>query len=249
MPLKVEDVRKVTSGSSGDYGRTTPSLRLVSGPRQDLRHHSARRRAATHLLAGRDERTRLGDGSRVPGAGPLGRQDRRSPSTSSQGRESNGASTREAGVRTQVIPSGEPQEGVCGQAQAGTQECGLTLRSSGDLHRHGTWPAKRSLSSSASRAKRHPGSGPSAQTLGVTRTMCLEVSVALSPLRKVRRRRRASDEYLKWTARCQEEEQPRQLPAVLARWLLLLRQRLANDASFEADLHGVSIAARRLLRS
>ncbi len=37
-----------------------------------------------------------------------------------------------------------------------------------DLHRHGTWPARRSLSSSASRAKRHPGSGPSAQTLGRT---------------------------------------------------------------------------------
>ena len=37
-----------------------------------------------------------------------------------------------------------------------------------DLHRHGTWPAKRSLSSSASRAKRHAASGPSAQTLGLT---------------------------------------------------------------------------------
>jgi len=36
-----------------------------------------------------------------------------------------------------------------------------------DLHRHGTWPAKRSLSSCASRAKRHPGVGPSAQTLGL----------------------------------------------------------------------------------
>ena len=36
-----------------------------------------------------------------------------------------------------------------------------------DLHRHGTWPAKRSGLSCASRAKRHPGSGPSAQTLGV----------------------------------------------------------------------------------
>ena len=35
-----------------------------------------------------------------------------------------------------------------------------------DLHRQGTWPARRSLSSSASRAKHLPGSGPSAQTLG-----------------------------------------------------------------------------------
>ena len=35
-----------------------------------------------------------------------------------------------------------------------------------DLHRPGTWPARLSLSSSASRAKRHPGVGPSAQTLG-----------------------------------------------------------------------------------
>jgi hypothetical protein len=35
-----------------------------------------------------------------------------------------------------------------------------------DLHRHGTWPAKRFRSSSASRAKHHAGSGPSAQTLG-----------------------------------------------------------------------------------
>ena len=35
-----------------------------------------------------------------------------------------------------------------------------------DLHRHGTWPARRSGLSSASRAKRHPGVGPSAQTLG-----------------------------------------------------------------------------------
>jgi hypothetical protein len=37
-----------------------------------------------------------------------------------------------------------------------------------DLHRHGTWPARRFRSSSASRAKRHTGSGPSAQTLGLT---------------------------------------------------------------------------------
>ena len=35
-----------------------------------------------------------------------------------------------------------------------------------DLHRPGTWPARRFRSSSTSRAKRHPGSGPSAQTLG-----------------------------------------------------------------------------------
>ena len=39
-----------------------------------------------------------------------------------------------------------------------------------DLHRPGTWPARRSLSSSASRAKRHSGSGPSAQTLGLAVT-------------------------------------------------------------------------------
>ena len=37
-----------------------------------------------------------------------------------------------------------------------------------DLHRHGTWPARRSLSSFASQAKHHSGSGPSAQTLGRT---------------------------------------------------------------------------------
>ena len=36
-----------------------------------------------------------------------------------------------------------------------------------DLHRHDTWPARRSGLSSASQAKRHPGSGPSAQTLGL----------------------------------------------------------------------------------
>ena len=35
-----------------------------------------------------------------------------------------------------------------------------------DLHRHGTWPARRCGPSSVARAKRHPGSGPSAQTLG-----------------------------------------------------------------------------------
>ncbi len=35
-----------------------------------------------------------------------------------------------------------------------------------DLHRHGTWPARRCGSSSVARAKHHPGSGPSAQTLG-----------------------------------------------------------------------------------
>ena len=52
------------------------------------------------------------------------------------------------------------------QARSSSQR-GLTLRSSGDLHRHGTWPARRSGLSSASRAKRHPGSGPSAQTLGL----------------------------------------------------------------------------------
>jgi hypothetical protein len=46
-----------------------------------------------------------------------------------------------------------------------------------DLHRPGTWPAKRSLSSSASRAKRHTGSGPSAQTLGLSVT-------PLAPLRR-----------------------------------------------------------------
>ena len=37
-----------------------------------------------------------------------------------------------------------------------------------DLHRHGIWPASRSGSSSVQRAKRHPGSGLSAQTLGIT---------------------------------------------------------------------------------
>jgi hypothetical protein len=36
-----------------------------------------------------------------------------------------------------------------------------------DLHRHGTRPASPWFLSSASRAKRHSGSGPSAQTLGV----------------------------------------------------------------------------------
>lgn len=36
-----------------------------------------------------------------------------------------------------------------------------------DLHRHAAWPARRRGPSSASRAKRHPGVGPSAQTLGV----------------------------------------------------------------------------------
>ncbi len=46
-----------------------------------------------------------------------------------------------------------------------------------DLHRHGTWPARRSLSSSASRAKCHPGSGPSAQTLGL---MGQQIAIALS---------------------------------------------------------------------
>lgn len=40
-----------------------------------------------------------------------------------------------------------------------------------DLHRHGTWPAKRWFLSSASRAKRHPGSGSSAQTLGRSGSM------------------------------------------------------------------------------
>ena len=35
-----------------------------------------------------------------------------------------------------------------------------------DLRRHGTWPARLSGLSSASRAKRHTGSGPLAQTLG-----------------------------------------------------------------------------------
>ena len=39
-----------------------------------------------------------------------------------------------------------------------------------DLHRHGTWPARLFRSSSASRAKHHSGSGPSAQTLGVAIT-------------------------------------------------------------------------------
>ena len=37
-----------------------------------------------------------------------------------------------------------------------------------DLHRHGTWPARRCGSSSVARAKRHAGVGPSAQTLGPT---------------------------------------------------------------------------------
>ncbi len=37
-----------------------------------------------------------------------------------------------------------------------------------DLHRHGTWPASRSGTSSVQRAKHHAGSGPSAQTLGRT---------------------------------------------------------------------------------
>jgi hypothetical protein len=38
-----------------------------------------------------------------------------------------------------------------------------------DLRRQGTWPAKPRFLSSASRAKRLPGSGPSAQTLGSTK--------------------------------------------------------------------------------
>lgn len=37
-----------------------------------------------------------------------------------------------------------------------------------DLYRHGTWPVRRSLSSSALRAKHHSGVGPSAQTLSVS---------------------------------------------------------------------------------
>ena len=37
-----------------------------------------------------------------------------------------------------------------------------------DLHRHGTWPARRCGPSSVARAKCHPGVGPSAQTLGGT---------------------------------------------------------------------------------
>ena len=37
-----------------------------------------------------------------------------------------------------------------------------------DRHRQAAWAARRFRSSSASRAKRHPGSGPSAQTLGLT---------------------------------------------------------------------------------
>jgi hypothetical protein len=36
-----------------------------------------------------------------------------------------------------------------------------------DLHRPGTWPARRCGPSSVARAKRHSGSGPSAQTLGL----------------------------------------------------------------------------------
>lgn len=51
-----------------------------------------------------------------------------------------------------------------------------------DLHRHGAWPARRSLSSSASRAKRHPGSGPSAQTLGVMKTSSAFLPQALASL-------------------------------------------------------------------
>jgi hypothetical protein len=49
-----------------------------------------------------------------------------------------------------------------------SRRCALTVRSSRDLHRRGTWPACPSFLSSVSRAKRHPGSGPSAQTLGIT---------------------------------------------------------------------------------
>ena len=42
-----------------------------------------------------------------------------------------------------------------------------------DCHRQGSWPARRSLSSSASRAKCLPGVSPSAQTLGVIPTVML----------------------------------------------------------------------------
>ncbi len=48
-----------------------------------------------------------------------------------------------------------------------------------DLHRHGTWPARRSGLSFASRAKRHTGVGPSAQTLGLTTHMKLPSVVEL----------------------------------------------------------------------
>ena len=54
------------------------------------------------------------------------------------------------------------------QAEAATPNPSLER----DLRRDGTWPARRSGLSSASRAERHPGVGPSAQTLGSTSNLC-----------------------------------------------------------------------------
>jgi hypothetical protein len=50
-----------------------------------------------------------------------------------------------------------------------------------DLHRNGTWPARRFSSSSVSRAKHHSGSGPSAQTLGSAARRVLVPSASIEP--------------------------------------------------------------------
>ena len=56
----------------------------------------------------------------------------------------------------------------------------LSLMPAGaDSHRHGTWPARRSGLSSASRAKRHTGARGSAQTLGRTMDVTPESRTAL----------------------------------------------------------------------
>ena len=88
------------------------------------------------------------------------------------------ASSTKAAVRGQRYRS--PRSAGC---QALRDQCFRCLRTSAvirsravlpnwslkrDLHRHGTWPARRSGLSSASRAKRHSGYGPLAQTLGST---------------------------------------------------------------------------------
>ena len=110
-----------------------------------------------------------------------------------------------------------------------------------DLHRHGTWPASPWFLSSASRAKHHAGSGPSAQTLGrTTRLLRAAMSeVRLFPLDGGLGRH---PEVVQWFAKPDSE-----LRSLAMRWFEVLRAtgpdvlELLHDGCPTACVSGVGL--------
>jgi len=97
-----------------------------------------------------------------------------------------------------------------------------------DLHRQGTWPARRPGLSSTSRAKRLIGSGPSAQTLGRMRTISASLCT-LEPLVAAHAREMFS--VLSDLAIYEFENEPPPSEAWLAERYARLERRASADGS------------------